>query len=238
MERARDAVSTGGPSGASLDAGQRVGWVLIRTLVWLLLCSGFRSGSSGGGSFLGFDLAAELFVDVADSHVAGVALFELGDRSEQAEVGVEVDLFDGLGKDAVLAAAVVDDRARLAGQVDARDLEAVEQQAGAFGVEFVGGDALQHLADGDLDGETIRRSGEGEGALLGLSLGECAGRDGSARGVVVVAERLAAKARAAAAVAVGVDVAALEALGRVGVVLDAEVGLVHDVCPPPPGYFS
>ena len=52
------------------------------------------------------------------------------------------------------------------GQVERGDLEAVEEQAGAFGVEVVGGDAAQDLADGDLDGGAVFGVGEDEGGLL------------------------------------------------------------------------
>ena len=38
------------------------------------------------------------------------------------------------------------------GEVEAGDLEAVEEEAGAAGVDVVGGDALEDLADGVLDG--------------------------------------------------------------------------------------
>jgi hypothetical protein len=41
------------------------------------------------------------------------------------------------------------------GEVEAGDLEAVEEEAGAAGIDVVGGDALQDLADGGLDGGAI-----------------------------------------------------------------------------------
>jgi len=41
------------------------------------------------------------------------------------------------------------------GKVLAGDLEAVEQEAGAFGVEVVGGQSLENLADGVLDGAAV-----------------------------------------------------------------------------------
>jgi len=40
-------------------------------------------------------------------------------------------------------------------QVEAGDLEAVEEEAGAAWVDIVGGDALQDLADGGLDGGAV-----------------------------------------------------------------------------------
>jgi hypothetical protein len=41
------------------------------------------------------------------------------------------------------------------GEVEAGDLEAVEEQAGAAGVDVVGGYALQNFADGVLDGGAV-----------------------------------------------------------------------------------
>jgi hypothetical protein len=64
------------------------------------------------------------------------------------------------------------------------DLEAVEEKSGAAGVYLVGGDALEDLAEGLLDGGSVLGDGEfefegGERAVLGR---------GFAGGVVVVAE--------------------------------------------------
>jgi hypothetical protein len=107
----------------------------------------------------------------------------------------------------------------LAGEVEAGDLEAVEEEAGAAGVEVVGGDAAEDLANGGLDGAAVFGQGQVEGGLTGAAL---AGVErGAAGGVVVVAELFVmiisvAEAWAAAAVSVGEDVAALEAFGGVG----------------------
>jgi hypothetical protein len=97
------------------------------------------------------------------------------------------------------------------GEVEAGDLEAVEEETGAAAVDVVRGDALEDFADGSLDGRAIFGKGEVEGgaaasALLGVG-------DGFSGGVVVVAEVFSAQARAAAAVAVGEDVAALVLFG-------------------------
>ncbi len=121
---------------------------------------------------------------------------------EGAELRVGGDLFDGEG----VAVAV-----GFAGQVDAGDLEAVEEQAGALGVDLVAGDAEDDLADGALDGSAVFGQGEVELGLAATALGGVV--DGAAGGVVVVAELLVAEAGAAAAVAVGEDVAALVAFG-------------------------
>jgi hypothetical protein len=102
----------------------------------------------------------------------------------------------------------------LPGEEVAGDLEAVEELTGAFGVEIVGGDAGEDLAEGELDGGAVFEDGDGEGFLgvVGIAWDAGVGR-GAARGVVVVAEGLVAQAGAAAAAAVGVEVAADEAGG-------------------------
>ncbi len=124
-------------------------------------------------------------------------------------------------------------------EVEAGDLEAVEEQAGAARVEGVGGDALQDLADGVLDGAAVFGQGEEEGGVGRVGwAGGGVGRvgwvgwvrrggggfaqvggagGGAAGGVVVIAEIFlgggVAQAGGAAAAAVGEDVAALEAAG-------------------------
>ena len=98
-----------------------------------------------------------------------------------------------------------------AGQVAAGDLQAIEQEAGAFEVDFVAGDALQDFADGGLDGAAVLEVGQVEFGGAGAAVFDVLG--GAAGGVVVVAELFVAQAFAAAAVAVGEDVAALKGLG-------------------------
>jgi hypothetical protein len=97
------------------------------------------------------------------------------------------------------------------GEIEAGDLEAVEEEAGAAGVDVVGGDAAENFADGLLDRGTVFRQWKVEGGtaastLLGVG-------DGFSGGVVVVAELFLAQAGAATAVAVGEDVAALVLFG-------------------------
>jgi hypothetical protein len=99
------------------------------------------------------------------------------------------------------------------GEVEAGDLEAVEEEAGAAGVDVVGGDAAENFADGKLNAGTIVGIGQrkvegGAAATTLLRVG-----DGFSGGVVVVAEVFSAEAGAAAAVAVGEDVAALVLFG-------------------------
>jgi hypothetical protein len=75
------------------------------------------------------------------------------------------------------------------GQVEAGDLEAVEEEAGAAGVDAVVRDAEKDLADGVLDGGAVFRAREGElgaAAFAGLGFGL---RDGLAAGVVVEAKK-------------------------------------------------
>ena len=93
-------------------------------------------------------------------------------------------------------------------EVEAGDLEAVEEESGAARVDVVG-DALEDLADGVLDGRSVfgERDFEGDAAAA------AGARAGS---VMVVTEVFSAKAWAAAAVAVGEDVAALVAFGCFG----------------------
>ena len=128
--------------------------------------------------------------------------------SEWAERGVLGDLLDEEGRLGV---------ARWLGQRDDGGLQTVEQQAGAAGVEVVGGDALQHERDGVHDAAAVGAlvgAGELNGAEAGLAGGGVL--DGAAGGVVLVAELLPAQAGCGAAVAVHVDVAASEALAGVG----------------------
>ena len=125
---------------------------------------------------------------------------------------------------------------RVWGEVGGGDLEAVEEEAGAAGVELVGGEAIEDLADGLLDGGAVLGDGEGEGGGSVLALGEVQCGEG-ARGVggaVVEAEVLVAERGAAAAVAAGEDVAALEATcGGCG----RGVGMRHVGVPLPLGTF-
>ena len=105
----------------------------------------------------------------------------------------------------------------LFGQVEAGDLEAIEEEAGAARVDVVGGDALKDFADGGLDGGTVFRQRQVEGGASAAASAwvfywfSC--------GVVVVAELFLAEAWALAAAAVGEDMAALVLFGLFGCVL-------------------
>jgi hypothetical protein len=100
-------------------------------------------------------LWGEIFVFVALQHFfdeEGDGTLALGDGGdlgawgEDAESWVDGDVLDGL-------------RFGLCGlefgKVEAGDLEAVEEQAGAARVNVVGGDALEDLADRGLDGGAV-----------------------------------------------------------------------------------
>ena len=94
------------------------------------------------------------------------------------------------------------------GEVRGGDLECVEEEAGAAGVDLVEGDALDDLADGGLDGGAVFGEGEVEGGLRSSALADVFHR--AAGLVVVVAEIFVFERAGAAAMAVGEDVAALE----------------------------
>jgi hypothetical protein len=94
------------------------------------------------------------------------------------------------------------------GQVEAGDLEAVEQKAGAAEIDVVGGDTLEDFADGVLDGGAVFGQHEVEG-FAALTACDWSG-DRFAAGVVVVAKIFFPKRRTATTMASGKDVAALE----------------------------
>ena len=96
-------------------------------------------------------------------------------------------------------------------EIQAGDLEAVEEQAGAFGVDGSGGYAAEDFADALLDGGSVFRVGDLEGVGAGSAVFYVG--DWLARFVVVVAEVLICERGAAAAATVDVDVAADEAFG-------------------------
>jgi hypothetical protein len=83
----------------------------------------------------------------SDSAFGSGGLGDVGARGEDAEGGVDGDLFYrlgfGSGEDLWF------------GEVEAGDLEAVEEEACAAGIDVVGGDALEDFADGCLDGGAV-----------------------------------------------------------------------------------
>jgi hypothetical protein len=87
----------------------------------------------------------------------------------------------------------------------AGNLEAVEEDAGALGVELVGGEAADDLVEGGEEFAAVGGGGQGEASacVVGGSDG------GAAGGVVEVAEELGAEGGGATGVAVGEDVGAV-----------------------------
>jgi hypothetical protein len=86
-----------------------------------------------------------------DGAFAFCDLGEVGARGEDTEGWVYGDLFYGLGFDMGFCGICGLDF----WQVEAGDLEAVEEEAGAAGIDVVGGDALEDFADGGLDGGAV-----------------------------------------------------------------------------------
>jgi hypothetical protein len=160
----------------------------------------------------------ELFEELAEGGGVGFGWGDFGAWGEDAEFGVGDDLFYGIegvgcGRGVAGVARVWLGRLRF-GEVEAGDLEAVEEEAGAAGVDVVGGDAAEDLADGGLDGGAVLGHGEVEAGAAAAALARVGER--TAGGVVVVAKFFSAEAGAAAAASVGEDVAALVAPGCVG----------------------
>jgi hypothetical protein len=137
----------------------------------------------------------------------GAALFELG---ELAVRGVFDDAFgDGRFVDGVRGLGVA--------QVLGGDLEAVDEEPGALGIDGVAGHAAEDLGQGELDGGVVVEPVEGrELEAVGRLAAAPVGKDRDAVSVVVVAEGLAAERAGAATAAIDEDVAAEVglALGR------------------------
>ncbi len=126
--------------------------------------SGARLGVEGGQNVClwwplrGFALLHEFLDQPGDGAFALGGFADFGGWGEDAQFGVGGDLFDdfdGLGFGVAVGGGF--------GEVEAGDLEAVEEETGAAGVDVVGGDALEDLADGVLDGGTVFGEGDFEG---------------------------------------------------------------------------
>jgi hypothetical protein len=111
---------------------------------------------------------------------------------------------------AVGAAGVSGGGARIAREVGAGDEQAVEEMAGALGVELVGGNAVEDLGEGELDAGAVVDGGQLELGLGGMD--SAMARGGAAGGMVLIAEGFSAQSGRAATAARGVDVTAEEAL--------------------------
>ncbi len=183
---------------------------------------GLEGGDDGGFGGLGrlcsflcfFPIALDHAVDqLGDGAFACSVFGDLGSWGEDAECGVDGDLFYGFAFGAGFG------RGLGFAEVEAGDLEAVEEEAGAAWVDVVGGDALEDLADGKLNAGAIVGIGERqvEGGAAAAALAWVGYR--LAGGVVVVAELFLAEAWTGAAASVGEDVAALVLFGCFGCVL-------------------
>jgi hypothetical protein len=168
------------------------------------------------GGFFGRDLFCHI-EERAENAGAGFFHFDFG--SEWAVDGIERDFFHrfnfGCGFTALLGF----------GEVEAGDLEAVEEQAGPARVDVVGGYATKNFADGVLDGAAVFRQGQFEGGWTAAALTWVF--DGATGGVVVVTKIFVAQACTAAAASVGEDVAALIAF------LCLDCGALHGISPLP-----
>jgi hypothetical protein len=176
----------------------------------------------GAAGFIPGPLAHEDFFEV-ELPGAGSAFIPGGLRGEGAEGGVLDDFLDG-----GLGLGGLGDGGEF-GEGDGGDLESVEQESGAAGIDLVGGDAAEDLGDGELDGAAVLDEGELEGgaAVAAFEAGFPFGvPNWDTRGVVEVTKFFVAEADAAAALSGGVDVAALE-LGWLG------FRIVHGVSPYP-----
>ena len=119
--------------------------------------------------------------EIADEGASAAtgSLVEFGYRGDFAMVRVVKDFVHGF----FVAGLQVGLR-----EVEAGDLEAIEKEAGASGVDAVVGDAKENLADGVLDGRAVFRAGEGELGAAALASVDFGGWDWLPAGVVVVAK--------------------------------------------------
>jgi hypothetical protein len=101
----------------------------------------------GFGWFFVFFVLHHALEEQGDGAFWSCGLGDVAARGEDAEGGIDGDLFYGLGFGFR--------RGLWFGQVEAGDLEAVEEEPGAARVDVVGGDALQDLADRGLDGGAV-----------------------------------------------------------------------------------
>jgi hypothetical protein len=107
---------------------------------------GWQDGGLGCGFF--FVVLHHFLEEKMDGAFALFGFAYFGAWGEDAEGGVDGDLFDGLGFGGGLGVGL--DFGDF-GEVEAGDLEAVEEESGAARVDVVGGDALEDLAYGGLD---------------------------------------------------------------------------------------
>jgi hypothetical protein len=94
---------------------------------------------------LGFHFAEQ----PADCAEAFLFWGDFGAWGDGAQLGVDGDLFDDF--DGLVVGVALARGGLGLGEIEAGDLEAVEEEAGATWVDVIRGDALQNLADGGLD---------------------------------------------------------------------------------------
>ncbi len=191
-----------GRGAGGADGGRR-GAVRQEVDVVLLGFAGRTDGGffGAGASELGEELLGE--AAVAGS---GAICDELAAGREGAEAFVDDELFyslrglrGGRGGGASL------------GEVGGGDLEAVEEEASPARVDLIGGDAAEDIDDGELEAGAVVAIGKVEVEGAPAAATGAGVRGGFAGGVVVVAELFPAECGRAAAAAVGLYVAALEA---------------------------
>ena len=116
-----------------------------------------NGGEYGGlGCFAAFEFrGVKSFQERAYDTEAFLFSGDLGAWGEDAEGGIGGDLFySWFGLFGGVAAGVLG-----FGKVEASDLKAVEEEAGAAGVDVVGGDAAEDFSDRGLDGRSVFRQG-------------------------------------------------------------------------------
>ena len=139
-------------------------------------------------------------------------VWEVGEGDGGGYVGGDGGGFIGCGFDVADDVDGLGDDGEAAG-VGGGEAQAVEEDAGAGGVEQLGGDGVDDLGDGELDGLAVFEGGEGDHLAAG-DAGGAAGEGlsvdlvGAVEAVVEVAEVVVGEGDGAALGSVGLDVAA------------------------------
>ena len=154
-------------------------------------------GLRGGVRFCALVIGMRAGVELGGGRLGAVGGFGLG---------------HGLGRGLVAGCGAGGDRAAV--EVGGGDLKSVEENAGAFEIHLVGGDADQDFGDGGLEGVAVDGALDGKGVV---------GEDLDAVDAVVEAGVLVAQGVGAAADAGGVQPDALVRFGRLVLELWMEV---------------
>ncbi len=139
-----DSREDGGFGGWVGDGAGGDGWNALRGLVRGCFI-GCGCACCGCLSLFGL-LPVEFFDESGGEGALFCGIGHFGGGGEGAEFGVGSDFFDEL----LIAGGFGGAR-----DVEAGDLESVQEQSGAAGVDLVAGDAAKHFADGDLDGGAV-----------------------------------------------------------------------------------